>query len=201
MNLSEPQQKALRDLDEWFPKIVDSPAFAIRDLSEIIGLVIGVKHAALDMFLPSELEKVNQSWFKKKLHALGLHVIFERRALGGNDPMNFGLYYYLSTTHEDAIAAQKLFHKIWSGEWSFNRELGLLLGYPPTAVDYFLSRKPENDTDEDRDRILRNRFYVHSKKHEDAEFNAYEKPIYDVIRAYCPRVYNIMNSEPAKRNA
>jgi len=191
-------EKALRELDAWMPTVTKSDVGAARNMAEIVGVLIGVKTVAMDLFLPEELQKVDLKWFRGKLHELGLHVIFERRALGGNDPMNYAEYYYLGKDHETALVAQNLFHKIWSGEWEMNREIGALLGYPQTAVEYFLNKKGKTSK-EDQKRMARNRFYIHSPEHEDDEFDAYERKIYAVLGQFCPKTMEVLKQSPEKR--
>ena len=193
------QVTVLKELDEWMPTVSAEEDFAIRNMAEIIGVAIGVKTVAMDLFTPAELERVDLRDFRKMLHGLGVHVVFERRALGGNDPMNFAQYYYLGRSHENAVAAQSLFHKIWNGEWEMNREIGGLLGYPQTAVDYFLDRDETQDTEADKARIARNRFYIHSPEHENEEFASYEAKIYQVIFANCPNTTRLLQSDSGKR--
>ncbi len=188
----------LRKFDDWMSNVVTEEAL-IRNMAEIIGVAINLKAVAMDLFTPEELQKIDLREFRQLLHQLGIHVIFERRALGGSNPNNVAQYYFLSSTHENAVAAQSLFHKIWSGEWQFNRDIGALLGYPQTAVDYFLSRNEENDTPEDKDRIARNRFYVHSPEHENEEFSAYEQKIYAVMLACCPKTTKFLQTNTTKR--
>lgn len=193
------QAAVLGKLDEWMPGVSADEDFVIRNMAEIIGVAIGVKTVAMDLFTPSELERVDLREFRKMLHGLGVHVVFERRALGGNDPMNFAQYYFLGLSHENAVAAQSLFHKIWNGEWEMNREIGGLLGYPQTAVDYFLERDEALDSELDKARNKRNRFYIHSPEHENEEFAAYEAKIYQVINASCPNTARMLAEDTGKR--
>jgi hypothetical protein len=97
-----------------------------------------------------------------------------------------------------ALTAQNVFHKIWSGEWEMNREIGLMLGYPSTAVDYFLGKKGEMN-DDDKARMARNRFYVHSPAHEDEEFTLYEEKIYNVVEKECPKTWEILKKDKNRR--
>ncbi len=193
------QATVLRKLDEWATRAFSDGETVIRNMAEIIGVAIGVKTVAMDLFLPSQLEKIDLREFRQMLHGLGVHVVFERRALGGNDPMNFAQYYYLGLSHENAVAAQGLFHKIWNGEWEMNREIGGLLGYPQTAVDYFLDRDEKEDSELDKARNARNRFYIHSPEHENEEFEAYEAKIYQVLLANCPNTAKILEEDRGKR--
>lgn len=189
---------AISEIDAWMPTVVKDRASVVRNMAEIVGTDIGVKMVAMDCFLPEEREKVDFVWFRRKLHEMGLHVVFERRALGGSDPWNFAEYYYLGKTRDIALTAQSVFHKIWSGEWEMNGEIGKLLGYPATAVDYFLRKKGEMSED-DKSRMARNRFYVHSPEFEDEEFEAYEKKIYKVIAEKCPETWKILTSDKMRR--
>lgn len=193
------QATTLRNLDEWMPKVFNDAEAVIRNMAEIIGVAIGVKTVAMDLFTPEELEKIDLREFRRMLHGLGVHVVFERRALGGKDPMNFAQYFFLGQSHENAVAAQSLFHKIWNGEWEMNGEIGELLGYPQSAVDYFLERNEAEDTELDKARNKRNRFYIHSPERENEEFAAYEARIYQVIYANCINTAKFLEAETGKR--
>lgn len=188
-----------KKMDAFLAEVAEFPEFLVRDMAEIVGVATGVKQVAMDMFLPTELIKADLEEFRRLLHALGIRVVFERRALGGNDPMNFGEYYYLAKTHDEALIAQTLFHRLWNGDRLTDWEIANLLGYPQTAIEYFLKRNPENDTEVDKARMERNRFYVHSPEHEDEEFKSYEAKIYETIRLFCPETWKAICAEKGKR--
>ena len=65
-------------------------------------------------------------------------------------------------------------------------EIGHLLGYPATATEYFIT---ELDTDnEERKQLMeRYRFYVHSPKHHEEEYQSYDHKIFQAVQDYAPK--------------
>lgn len=100
-------------------------------------------------------------------------------------------------TKDGAVA--KKGRERWKEE---NLRVGKLLGYPETAVlDYV--KMYENvsyiENEKRRERMARNRYYVHSEKFEDDEFKKYDLLLNQAILNYLPRIAKIMQADSKKR--
>ena len=88
-------------------------------------------------------------------------------------------------------------------EWNeANLRVGKLLGYPKTAVLEYIKTSGDASymkNEKRRERMARNRYYVHSEKFEDDEFREYDLPFNQAILKYLPRVAKIMQADFKKR--
>jgi hypothetical protein len=89
---------------------------------------------------------------------------------------------------------QTINQKLWEES---SREIGRLLGYPETAIEYFIAE--QDIEDEERQRLLgRYQFYVHSPQHHEQEYQAYDAKIFQAIRDYTPKTADIILSRKSK---
>jgi hypothetical protein len=133
----------------------------------------------------------------KMIRKLGLEVEFENftdmRSSGEIEKFNKYVRYYVSDSKKTLFTLRSMFKALTEKEQSkdLNEKIGLMLGYPETAIDYYLYHRNESAEDEARDArgyVLAS-YYVHSLENVDAEFEAYEKPIFEVMSKYCPKVW------------
>jgi hypothetical protein len=178
------RDKKLRSLERLLLKGDRAKECYARDLADIVGVFIGVKPAMLGTFsAKNEPSQAECKRFEKRLRALGLVVLFYRR----NE-----LCYVIAKSQKKAQEALDAFVESWAHPTpDVNVRIGKLMGYPDTAIRFFAY--PHNIySKEYQARLLRNRFYVHSKAHEDEEFEFYEAPIYKQLSRYCPKATKIL---------
>jgi len=149
------------------------------------------------------------------LNELNLKTVTEQRTIpeeyleDATLPEEHLLDVYIAQNEANAIKAQGLFHRLWQDGGfenpELNSEIGEMLGYPKTAIDYFADLRrqgtdPADFSQDERERCARNRFYIHSPEHEDEEFDAFERKIYEEVNKYCPKTAATLLADTGKRN-
>lgn len=163
--------------------------------SNIIGVIIDVKPAAQCDWPLSSADAKSMWLLKQKLEALKLFVLF-----GENEGDR--KVFYVAKSQKRAATLRCTFDDLHNcGATAENQtEIGKLLGYPDTAIQYYIRLHPEKGiSDNHRALIERNRFYAHSVSHENEEFTVYEQPIYSYLRRHCPRTANFYKKSTEKR--
>ena len=179
--------------------------------ADLIGVIEEIKPAAL---VDSPKESMNRDEFIKKIKALELEVVFEIREYvnKSGEVIKHGNLF----VSKKRILAEKLkeeLEKMWStlnsgkiidrAKWKKSSlEIGKMLGYPETAVEYFVEHTNDDMVEIDDDwteRMNRNRYYAHSKEHEKEEFLAYDKPLNVAIEKYLPVTAEILRSDKNRR--
>lgn len=192
------RDKNLRALERFLFKYIDHEEVAAETMAHIVGVLIGVKEAMEGDFPPDYSDSKRFWRMKKLLDNLNLAVIFDRYQFDGHSFTRF----YVATSHRRAEKLRDLFRKLSSEGWSpeLHTEIGHMLGYPETAIRYFIRSDPADGMSKSRqERTSRNRFYVHSSTYEDAEFKAYEVPIYRQLQKFCPKSTKVLSSHPQTR--
>jgi hypothetical protein len=195
------RDKNLRSLERFLLKGERNKVGIAKDIASIVGVVIGVKSAMLGTFNESDNVNQHELWlFTQKLNRMDLHVIFYRRRC----EMKSYMVYFVARSNKKARELHDAFLELWNKETQeSNRRIGELLGYPETAINYYLRMKDEHSDGHFSERHMksmeRNRFYAHSATHEDEEFQAYEVPIYKALQKHCPKTTKLLKTEPNKR--
>lgn len=188
---------ALRRLERFLFRYSESPNAAAETIAQIVGVFIGVKPAMEGDFSAAYSDAKILWRFTKILDELKLCVIFE-----SSQSSTGGKSFFVARSHKKAAELQAAFRELWCKGPSaeIHTRIGTLLGYPDSAVQYFIRAHTENGiSDNHMERGARNRFYAHSAAHEDEEFAAYEEPIYRQLSKHCPKTTRILRSNTEKR--
>ncbi|MCQ2571201.1 MAG: hypothetical protein MJ154_03065 [Candidatus Saccharibacteria bacterium] len=189
------RNKSISSLERFIYKHLGYTESSAYLLSNIIGVLIDVKPSA-QCDWPLLKSDIKTLWLlKQKLESLKLVVIF------GENESSFKVF-YVAKSHKRAELIKKAFENLHDKGASaeIHTEIGKLLGYPDTAVQYYIRLHPEKGmSDNHRAMIIRNRFYAHSLSHEDEEFDSYEKPIYRYLSRHCPRTAKLYQKNAEKR--
>lgn len=190
--------------------IKKKPETAAQTVADIIGVLVDLKPAMISGFEEYELDDSKIKEFDETLAELGLEkVYFENSYLLGDKKMMVTSF-CISKKMSLAEQTRKAFTTLWTTmdekgtildreKWvETTREIGELLGYPKTATEEFIK---EDDLDnKDRvERMKRNRYYIHSAKHEDEEFAAYDQKLNKAISELAPKTTNVLTSKKEKR--
>lgn len=172
-------------------------------VSSILGVLIDLKPACNCIFDEQKTRKFNLRRFAAILEELELKVIFERKIIEGG----YLLSLYISKSQKKAERLKELFGDL--NRYNFgdkerkeiNAEIGKLLGYPKTAVDYYVRNVESGDLSKShKDRILRYFYYAHSDKYQDQEFKEYDIVLNRALEKYSSRsAKEIRRKYPQKR--
>ncbi len=188
---------SLRRLERFLFRYSDSPNAAAETVAQIVGVFISIKPAMEGDFSPVYSDAKILWRFTKILEELKLAVIFDssQNSAGGK-------VFFIARSHKKAAELQDAFRELWcKGPNAENHtRIGVLLGYPDSAVQYFIRAHTENGiSDNHMERGSRNRFYAHSAAHENEEFEAYEAPIYRQLAKHCPKTARTLRANSEKR--
>lgn len=178
--------------------------------ADIIGVLIGVKPSAISSFNIYKFTDIDPSEIIELFGALGLRVLFfpyEYTSMGRLVRIE---EIYVAHDYETAAKLHKSFTKMRSSIDDFgqtfdkktwgesSREIGYLLGYPDTAVEYFIAEQ-DIDNKERRDLMDKYRFYIHSPEHHEHEYQIYDRKIYQALNDYAPRTAKIFSADQHKK--
>ncbi len=174
--------EALRAFDESVVKCAKREPLALTDAMNIAGVISGIKPAAL---IDGDLTD------RKALKSLNLF----------SSPSAYGLL----AVSRDATTAKKLsdahieLMTDKGRDADLHRDIGRLLGYPPTAINYFLKRIKTMDTAEELPMVrVRSRKYIKnnhfqqlilSPKYWQQELATYCEPLEEAMCANLPKSY------------
>ncbi len=156
----------------------------------LVGVGEGVKRAAeINPYAEKgeEAERAQQS-IEDTLGHLGFAYCKEIKEAIQN-PRYVSLTYYVASDEETAKRAQELRAASMANDEAgaaAERELGLLFGYPETAVDYFLNGWNPDEEESPHSANPKYHSYVHSPEHAEEEYEQYEQIIDEAFQKYCP---------------
>ncbi len=101
----------------------------------------------------------------------------------------------------------ELFEELGTFEYGDNRrkeinlEIGKLLGYPETAVKYFVSMESKaRPSEAHKARLKKYLHYAHSDTYQEVEFRAYDVKVNRATEKYAPRSARVIRKKfPNKR--
>lgn len=180
-------------------------------LTGVLGVLIDLKPAALlinDRFNNSKL--LDNKRILEILSKLGVVLIREELHKFDNEEIE---YLYLAKTARECLELQKWHREFFnsvseSGEvldkkvWAeANYQIGKILGYPETATLEYIRMQIEGIEKDDnyRSRMERNYYYMHSARHENEEFEAYDLRLNLAVNEYLPATAEIMQANIKKR--
>ena len=126
---------SLRRLERFLFRYSDSPNAAAETVAQIVGVFISIKPAMEGDFSPVYSDAKILWRFTKILEELKLAVIFDssQNSAGGK-------VFFIARSHKKAAELQDAFRELWcKGPNAENHtRIGVLLGYPDSAVQYFI---------------------------------------------------------------
>lgn len=192
------RDKNIRAIERFIFSHHKSNYAAANAVSDIVGVIIGIKTAAQGDFSGDSVDSKSLWRFTKLLEKKRLCIIFEKHVFDGRTLF----YYYVARSHKRAAELQATFNKLWTDVENcseYEKQIGELLGYPKTAIRYYIHNCSGDSLSKNHlARSERNRFYAHSATHELAEFQQYELPIYNYLSKHCPRTAKLYRAETKK---
>ena len=162
----------LREVGKFFLNNCESVEEAVESAACVVGVYANVKPAGV--VTNGWKGEAEQEEFEDNLRGVGLEYTVREISHGAFQQ------YFVSRDSEKAKELQLNFERLWSGE-PVDRELGRLLGYPETAIDY-VSRGGEKGV-KSRDTLI-----VHSPEYFQEEYDAYEGKLYGIMNDACPEL-------------
>lgn len=162
----------LREMGRFFLENRETVEDAVEEAACVMGVYADVKPAGV---VTNGYEgKEKQEEFEQGLRRLGLEYTMRDIGQGAFQQ------YFVSKDLEKARELEATFERLWKDE-PVDRELGQLLGYPETAVDY-VSRGGKNGVTS-RDTLI-----IHSPECFREEYEAYEQRLYEMLDEACPEL-------------
>ena len=202
-------REIIAKLENYIFEHKNKPGTAAGMMTDYIGVMIGVKPAAVNYFNAEELSGVDLIEFNELLNRAGLKALFFRQDYVKMGKLVWIKDIYVSRNTETAFKLHQAFEKLYNSMddigqtinqklWEeSSREIGHLLGYPETAIEYFIAE--QDIENEERQRLSgRYQFYIHSPQHHEREYRAYDAKIFQAIREYTPKTADIMLSRKSK---
>ena len=191
-------KNAITKLEDYIFKHKAKPGVAASVVAGIIGVMIGVKPATVFFFNADEFAELDPDDCKEAFKQAGLKALFFRHEYFESDKTTWIEDVYVARDVETADKLHQAFIKLQNtiddmgqiynqeGWGEASREIGHLLGYPKTAIEYFIAN--QDTEDEERKQLMgRYQFYTHSLKHHKEEYQAYDLKIYQALHDYAPR--------------
>lgn len=176
----EEKKEALGELDR-------TPDIMPCDKYDLIGLMGGIKPATNVSITVRDGEEVKEGNVDALLNKLGLkYVKMTETGFDEKGALNI-VNYFIAKTTDMAKRLQELVDQKKPNEddVALEREIGRMLGYPETAIEYFIKRiegKAPWDSGEEGKYAL----YVHSPDHFEEERQQYDDKIDGLFEKYCP---------------
>ena len=175
----------IAQFESYVFETLNSKIMAADFFADFIGVLIDVKPAMAWFYRKKYYPKLETREFQRMIKGLGLSVLPGRRRLPMSKwPWAYERLFFIS---KDMETAEKL-----------KAEIGMLLGYPETAVKNFVTETDYNNK-ERVERMKRNRYYAHSPEHEEEEYQAYDRKINEAIEEYAPKTKSVLTAEVGKR--
>ena len=178
--LSASAVESLKSLDERDTR--ESLGLLPTDLGNIMGVMIDVKSCGEASI--NQIDELSQKSFEDHLTDLGLTFDKELQTYDG---LGSTMNYIFGKKPEDVKKTRELVEasKAEGQTGDKTRELGKMFGFPESATEYFIARGERFKRGEKLEKP-NGRFYIHDPENLDAELAAYETPILDSLKKYCP---------------
>lgn len=201
-------EKIFGELEDFLSKKYSgSPGAWVYRAAEVVGVYTGVKPAAV-FSLVADVGDEFFSEYEQLLQELGMKTLLKKvDAFGENEV--YDLYFGKNSDDvkklSQAVDEMRVTWQRTSDEMKaedikkrqveLDREIGRLVGYPETAIEFFVSRAGSQVR---RDGADGDRYYIHSDNYE-KEFESYEKPIHIAMEKLTPRAAMVMRNDRQKR--
>lgn len=194
----------IAELENYMFKHETKPTVAAYVVADIIGVMIGIKPATvINHINTTESSKQDPNDLIELLNRANLKALFFTQSYFSMGKIIWSEDVYIS--HDIRVAAKlhQLFEKLRDsmdnmgqifdqGTWEeSSRKIGHLLGYPTTAVEYFITEQ-DIDNEERKQLMKRYQFYVHSPKHHEEEYRAHDYKIIQALQDYAPKSAKIL---------
>jgi hypothetical protein len=201
------KEKILR-LEEFAFSNVNKKDIAAHLVADVIGVLVDLKPVMMTGFAGGEIE--HPAKLVVLLEELGLKVVIFYRKIKIEKSKVMVLYFFVSKKKSLAQKTLTEFFDLWKNmgkddkpksqkKWKKQtKKIGELLGYPKTAVEEFIMDIDVED-EERQKRMKRNRYYAHSKEHEDEEYEAYDKKLNEAVQEYAPKTTAQFMKNKAKK--
>ncbi len=172
-------------------------------MSNIIGVIINLKPSCSCILNERNVRKFNIVRFTKLLEKLDLKVI-SKRTLSSNE---YDLNFYISKSLKKAMRLKELFEVLNNYNFGdderkdIHSEIGELLGYPKTAVNYFVRNVERGSLSEShKQRVKKYFYYAHSEAYQNKEFKEYDERLNRALDKYSVRSAKALRKKyPQKR--
>lgn len=172
--------------------------------SEIIGTLIDLKPATMIScdFTPADL-----ATFQKLITSLHLVSVIEELPIPKLPPGQHAYMIFISRQRQTAQKLQVAHRNYLALGWcpgdpadqKLNSEIGHLLGYPPTAIDYFNSGpRDARGIVLHRPGAEHDRYYLHSPDHFRTEYQQFEDILHPALATLCPPVAKRLRADHTK---
>lgn len=182
---------------------------AANAMADFMGVIIGVKPAAITYFEIEDFVNIDSEKIIELLDQIGLKALFFAYEYISMGQLKSIEEVYISRDTRTAIELREAFQKMRSsiddfGQFSdekkweeSSRRIGRLLGYPDTAIEYFITER-DIDNPERQSLMAKYRFYAHSPEHHEQEYRNYDRKIYQALQDYAPRTAKIFSANQRK---
>lgn len=196
-------REIIAKLENYIFEHKSKPHAAASMMADLLGVMIGVKPASIDHFGAKELSEIDLLEFNELLNQANLKVLFFKQDYISMGKLSFVEDVYVSRDAETAFKLHQAFTKMRSSmddigqvfnqkSWEeSSREIGRLLGYPATAVEYFIVEQ-DIENEERKQLMERYQFYVHSPEHHEEEYQAYDLKIFQALQEYTPKALSLL---------
>ena len=191
-------KNAITKLENYIFEYKAKPGVAANIIAGVIGVMIGVKPATVFLFNADEFAELDPDDCKEAFGQAGLKALFFKHEYYERGRITWIVDVYVAHDVETADKLHQAFAKLHNtiddmgqvynqkGWEEASRDIGRLLGYPETAIEYFIAS--QNLEDEERKQLMeRYQFYIHSSKHHEEEYQTYDRKIYQALQEYAPR--------------
>ena len=205
-------KNAITKLENYIFEHKAKPGVAASIVAGIVGVMIGVKPATVFSFDANEFAELDPDDCKEAFSQAGLVALFFRHEYVERNKITWIEDVYVACDTETADRLHQAFIKLhsviddmgqtsnqktWEGA---SRDIGYLLGYPETAIDYFIVS--QDTEDEDRKQLMeRYQFYIHSPKHHEEEYQTYDRKIYQALQEYAPESAKLLIDKKSHQDA
>lgn len=192
-NSSESQNQQEKIKEKTFEKIDEMEMLAPETTFDLVGVTEDIKPAGiLSMYTPKNFTERSNERTESILNSLGLKFSKDITDDPTYAPAGYDLVsYYVAKTDELVTETIKAEHQSWDDHQMGDgtRKLGKLLGFPETAIEYYIKRNQENaKTGASPQKLYPNEyFYAHSPENVQTEFQQYEAKIMPAMQKYCPK--------------
>lgn len=176
---------------------------AASAMSGILGVIINLKPCCCCVLNENNLRKIDLTRLRKILAKLDLKLSFERKL--SNDGGILSLY--VSKNIKKSERLKELFNSLESYNYGdtarkdINAEIGTLLGYPQTAINYYVRYVESGNLSEShKERVKKYFYYAHSDTYQNKEYKEYDERLNRALEKYSPRSTKVIRKKyPNKR--
>lgn len=203
--------EAIKELESIIFDAKEKSGTAAEAMSGILGVLIDLKPVTATSFSIDEFMRFQQDELVQLLNSLGLKILFFSGKWFNKDHYEWVEYAYISKDMVLARRAHEAFERLWGtmdeiGQifdpetWiDATEQIGGLLGYPKTAIDYYINSTNNDDIKERAERVRRNRYYAHSAEFEEQEYQTYDLRLNQAITEFAPKTAAYFSSEEDER--